>query len=103
MLNVAPQRQPLTLRAVPNAQTISVSAKGYAPARIVVPAGKPIRLAFQRLDAQNCGGRVVFPDLNIDRDLPPGETVVIEIAPQAAKELKFGCGMGMYRGSLILR
>lgn len=103
VLNVAPQRQPLTLRTVPDAQTISVSAKGYAPDRIVLPAGKPIRLAFQRLDAQNCGGRVVFPDLNLARDLPPGETVVIEIAPQTAKELKFSCGMGMYRGSLILR
>ena len=103
VLNIAPQRQPLTLRAVPNAQTISVSAKGYAPDRIVVPAGKPIRLAFQRLDAQNCGGRVVFPHLNIDRELPPGETVLIEIGPQAAEEFKFSCGMGMYRGSLIVR
>lgn len=103
VLSVAPQRQPFTLSAVPNAQVISVSATGYSPARIVVPEGKFIRLAFQRLDAQNCGGRVVFPELGIDRELPPGKTVLIEIAPQAAKEFKFSCGMGMYRGALVVR
>ena len=103
VLSVAPQRQPLALRAVPNAQTISVSAKGYAPSRITVPANRPVRLAFQRPDAQNCGGRVVFPGLGIDRELPPGQSVLIEIPAQAAKEFKFSCGMGMYRGSLVVR
>ena len=88
---------------IPNAQLITVSVKGYAPARIIGEANKPIRLVFQRLDAQNCANRVVFPALGINRELPPGKRVLIEIPPQQATELSFSCGMGMYRGSVVVR
>jgi len=103
VLRIAAQREVSVLRAIPNAQIISVSAKGFSPARIVTTANRPIRLVFQRLDAQNCANRVVFRELGIDRELPVGKSVLIEIAPQPAKELAFLCGMGMYRGVLVVR
>ncbi len=106
VLRIEAQRpSPSTTRQeIPNAQIVSVSAKGYEPARIVVDSNNPIRLSFRRLDAQNCAGRVVFPDLGIDRELPPGKSVPIEIpAQEKARTLAFSCGMGMYRGSLIVR
>ena len=103
VIRVAAQREVTTLRPIANAQVVSVSAKGFSPARIETEAKQPIRLVFQRLDAQNCASRVVFPALGIDRELPVGKSVLIEIAPQAAKELTFQCGMAMYRGSLVVR
>ncbi len=90
-------------KRIPGAQVIQVSSKGYSPARIVVEANKPIRLVFQRMDAQNCANRVVVPELGIDRELTPGKSVLIEIPPQKAKEFSFSCGMGMYRGSVVVR
>ena len=108
VLRIAAQREVSGWRTIPNAQIISVSAKGFSPARIVTASNQPIRLVFQRLDAQNCASRVSFPELGIDRELPVGKSVLIEIAPQqakvlAAKNLAFQCGMGMYRGVLIIR
>ncbi len=82
---------------------IHVSATGFSPARLEIPAGKPARLAFDRPDAQNCAGTVVFPELGIRKALPPGEVTVIEIPAGAARTLHFACGMNMLRGELIVR
>ena len=103
VLRVGAAREVSVLRPIPNAQVVTVSAKGFSPARIVMPVNKPIRLVLQRLDAQNCAGRVVFAELGIDRELAPGTNVLIEIPPQQAMTLTFSCGMGMYRGSLVVR
>ncbi len=103
VIRVAAQREASMSRSIGDAQVITVSAKGFNPARIETEAKKPIRLVFQRLDAQNCASRVFFPSLGIDRELPVGKSVLIEIAPQAARELSFQCGMAMYRGALIVR
>lgn len=103
VIRVGEQREVSALSAVADAQVVSVSAKGFNPARLVVDANRPIRLVFQRLDAQTCASRVVFPGLGIDRELPVGKSVLIEIAAQGAKEISFQCGMAMYRGSLVVR
>lgn len=88
---------------IADAQVISVSAKGFAPTRIVTAANKPIRLVFRRLDAQNCAARVVFPELGIERELGVGRSVLVEIPAQAGRELAFSCGMGMYKGFVVVR
>ena len=81
---------------------IKVSASGYEPARIDVQKGQPVRLAFLRPDANNCGGTVVFPSLNRRYALPVGETVVVEILPAESGEIVFTCGMGMFKGLLVV-
>jgi plastocyanin len=81
---------------------IKVGSAGYEPSQITVKKGEPVKLAFQRTDGQNCAGTVVFQQLNISRQLPVGETVIIELTPNETGELNFGCGMGMYKGTLIV-
>ena len=76
---------------------------GYEPARIQAKAGHPLKLAFFRADAQNCGRLVRFPALGIERELPPGQTVVIEITPRKTGSLAFSCGMNMLRGELVIQ
>jgi plastocyanin domain-containing protein len=58
-------------------------------------------LAITRTTEGNCGGRIVFPGLGIEREIAPGGTVVVRLPAQRRGEVRFGCGMGMYRGSVV--
>jgi hypothetical protein len=82
---------------------IQVSERGYEPARIEIPASRSLTLAFTRDSTPNCGSEVVFPSLGIRKELPVGETVLVQLPAQPAGQLAFGCGMGMYRGMIVVR
>lgn len=104
VFKVAPSDGPALSTAAPkDAIAIRVSSEGFSPSRIVIPANRPTRLAFTRADAQNCAREVIFPDLNIRKELPAGQTVVIDLPPSPSGELRFACGMGMLKGALIVR
>jgi plastocyanin len=82
---------------------INVTANGYMPSQISVERGRPVKLLFYRADGQNCASTVVFPQLNITRELPVNEEVVVEFTPDGAGEFSFTCGMGMYKGLLVVQ
>ena len=102
-LNVEPAKARPVAQPTKDAIRITVSKSGFTPARITVEPGKPLRLAFERKDAENCASSVVFPDLNMKRDLPAGTTTVIDLPALKTGELSFTCGMKMYRGSILAR
>jgi hypothetical protein len=104
VLRVAPAF-PLNARPIPNDQAlrVMVSAAGFAPSRLAIPANHPIRIAFTRSDAQNCANEVVFPEMGIRRRLPSGQTTWIDLPQREAGELHFSCGMGMFKGVLMVR
>jgi plastocyanin domain-containing protein len=80
--------------------TVTVDGDGYHPAQIQAEAGKPLHITFRRTTDRTCGQVVVFPALNIRRDLPLNQDVTVEVTPQAGT-LAFTCGMDMYRGSIV--
>jgi hypothetical protein len=80
--------------------SIQVDSRGFTPARIEAAAAMPVTLAITRAATPNCGSRIVFPSLGIKRDLPVGETAVIEL-PRLVGGLAFTCGMGMFRGMIV--
>ncbi len=83
-------------------QEAQVTVKGgYTPDVIVVKAGKPVRLYFNRLESASCSEMVVFGDFNKSAKLPEGETVAVEFTPKKPGEYEFTCQMGMLRGKLI--
>ena len=82
---------------------ITVSSRGYKPSSFNVKKDQPVKLAFNRLDANNCGGEVVFPKLNIRKTLPVGETVMVEFTPTETGDLAFSCGMGMMHGKVVVQ
>lgn len=82
---------------------VTVSKKGYEPSEIKVEKGKPVKLAFYRADAENCGGELTFSKLNISKKLPVGETVLVEFTPPDAGDISFACGMGMMSGKVIVQ
>ncbi len=84
-------------------QQASVVVKGgYTPDVIVVKAGKPVRLVFERRESSPCSERVIFKDFDVSKLLPEGEKVPIEFTPDKPGEYEFGCQMGMFKGRLIV-
>jgi plastocyanin domain-containing protein len=81
-------------------QTIIVDG-GYSPAVVQVPAGRPVRLVFDRRDSGSCSEEVVFPDFGIRKFLPTGEKTVVEITPPTPGRYEFTCGMSMLRGAIV--
>ncbi|MCB9647090.1 MAG: cupredoxin domain-containing protein [Deltaproteobacteria bacterium] len=80
---------------------IKVSKDGYTPAEVRAEAGRPLTLVFTRVDANNCGEKVVFPERDIKKTLPVGEAVEVSLTPKANERIVFTCGMGMYKGAVV--
>lgn len=81
---------------------INISQQGYAPAFVRVQKGQTVRLIFYRADHNNCGEELVFPVLNIKREIPVRKPVVVTLTPRRAGEISFACGMDMYRGKILV-
>src|SRR5690242_21379513 len=90
-------------QAPPGSVLVNVTMVGFDPETIAAKAGQPIKLAFFRPNAANCAREVVFPGLDIRKELPPGQTVVVEITPSKSGPIGFECGMKMLKGQLIVR
>ncbi len=78
---------------------VTVDGQGYHPATVTLPAGRPATIVFTRTSDQGCGQQVVFPSLNIRRDLPLNEPVEVALTPTGT--IAFTCGMNMLRGSVV--
>lgn len=92
-------------RRVAGSGPIEVVVDGgvYAPARIEVPAGRPVTLRFLRKDPSPCAEQARFDDLNISADLPLGQPLDVTVTPPRPGEYEFTCRMRMYRGTLVAR
>src|SRR5437868_4701144 len=63
-------------------QEITIRVEGtYQPDRIQVQAGIPVRLKFDRQETTACSERVVFPDFQVNRELPAFQTTTIAFTP----------------------
>jgi plastocyanin domain-containing protein len=54
---------------------------GYQPNRVVVNAGQPVRLNFDRRDSNNCLEEVQLPQFHIKKKLPLNQVTPIEFTP----------------------
>jgi plastocyanin len=81
---------------------VTVSKEGFKPNLVEIKAGGPKKIAFVRIDEQNCGTEVVFPSLNIKKDLPLGQVVIVDIPAEKAGEFSFACGMNMLKGQVMV-
>lgn len=64
--------------------------------------GVPARLLFTRVADITCATAVVFPSLNIKRDLPLNQAVAIEFRPEKTGEMAFAYGMNMLCGTVVV-
>ena len=75
---------------------------GYSPDTIRVEAGRPVRLVFNRQEADPCSEKVVFDAFGVSADLPEGANIPVEFTPSEPGEYEFACQMGMLRGKVIV-
>lgn len=76
---------------------------GYSPNAIEVARGSRVRLTFDRQEDNPCSEEVVLPDFGIRRDLPAFAKTVVEFTADAPGRHEFACGMGMLRGSILVK
>lgn len=83
-------------------ETRVVVKGGYSPDTIRVRSGRPVRLVFNRQDADPCSERVVLDAFGVSAELPTGAEVPLEFTPTEPGEYEFACQMGMLRGKVIV-
>jgi RND family efflux transporter MFP subunit len=83
--------------------SVTVNDAGFDPQRLMLKAGIPARITFTRTSDKTCATAVVFPVLNMRRDLPLKQPVAIEFTPDKAGEIAFACGMNMLKGVAVVQ
>ncbi len=74
---------------------------GYSASAILVKAGAPVRLLFDRQETSGCTEEVVFGDFGVRTYLPAHRTTAVTVTPPRPGVYKFTCGMSMMRGKLV--
>lgn len=95
---------PPPMPAAPGARTVAIDVgREYTPSEVTATPGEALHLVFTRTTDEGCGQQLVFPELDIRRDLPLDEPVAVDVTAPASGRLGFTCGMGMYRGAVVVR
>jgi hypothetical protein len=89
----------------PRSGTIPVTAdaEGFSPSSVTVKKGSPATLVFTRTSDQTCADKVVFPEINVTKELPLHKPVSIDVPTDTARTLTFQCGMGMFKSSVVVK
>ncbi len=82
---------------------ITADENGFSPASVEVKQGEPTALAFTRTSDDTCAKEVVFPELDVKKELPKGETVYVTVPTNDARTYSFTCGMGMYKSAVVVK
>lgn len=87
---------------VPPEIEVLVTEDGYSPKRIDVRAGEQLRLKFVRKQWIGCTRALLIPALNVERDLPPDQPVVVRLPSLAPGVYPFKCGGGAIHGEIVV-
>lgn len=85
---------------------IKVTDKGFEPADISVPAGKPVTLVFERKTDETCAKQVVLTmddGKKIEKELPLNTPVEIATTFPKAGKLGYACSMDMIKGTITVQ
>jgi plastocyanin domain-containing protein len=97
---------PSLVPAAPGEIRVTASEHGFSPDSLAISkgaAGSLATVSFVRTTDQTCATEVVFPELDIKRALPLNQPVAINVPSDSARTLTFQCGMGMYKGALLVK
>lgn len=92
-----------SVEARPKRVRVKVSKSGFSPSSIKTEKGSLLTLVFTRTSKEGCGSKVVFSSLGITKDLPVGKSITIKFTPDSTGSISFTCGMGMYKGQIIVQ
>lgn len=89
--------------AAPRTIEISVTRKGFEPARVRVKKGEPLHLVVTRKTEDTCATELIIAAENLSKDLPLNQPVVFDFTPTKTGEVTYACGMGMVTGVLLVQ
>jgi len=81
---------------------MTVDASGYSPNFFVVKKDAPVKWVIYGKNVLGCQGYFVVPLLGISQALKEGENI-FEFDPKDFSEIPFSCGMGMFRGRIVIK
>ena len=76
--------------------------KGFIPSSVAVKKGASTTLVFTRTTDDTCAKEVVFPELKVTKELPLNQKVAFDVPAADARTLTFQCGMGMFKGKVVI-
>lgn len=82
--------------------TIVIDGGKYSPASVTVKKGVPVELTFKAGENPGCGSTVVFKSLAISTEVG-SKPVVVKFTPKEVGTIPFTCGMGMYKGEVVVK
>jgi plastocyanin domain-containing protein len=88
--------------SAPGVVNVTADEKGFTPSSVTFKKGEKGQLVFTRTSDDTCATEVVFPELNIKKDLPKGKPVTIDVPTDKEQKLTFQCGMGMYKSAVVV-
>lgn len=81
---------------------VRITKKGFEPGSVTVGSDAPVTLKVTRETDQTCAKSITVPKLNIKKDLPLNEPVLVEVGKlKKGQELAFACGMNMMTGVIV--
>jgi plastocyanin domain-containing protein len=100
-----PNAAPPAATMAPATSKVRVVAddKGYTPSSINVQRGQPVTLEFVRTSDDTCAKEVTFPALGINKPLPLNSPVDVPVPTDTSRTYAFACGMGMFKGQLVVQ
>ena len=81
---------------------MTVDSSGYSPNVLVVKKDKPVKWIVYGKNVLGCQGYFVVPLLGISQALKEGENI-FEFDPKDFSEIPFSCGMGMFKGRIVVK
>jgi plastocyanin domain-containing protein len=85
-----------------NVYKLVVTEKGFEPDQLKVQANTPVTLKITRKTNQTCAREITVPAQNIKTELPMNREVTVRLAALPKGEIKFGCGMNMMVGGVMV-
>jgi len=81
---------------------IFVTENGFEPIRIEVPPDREVVLRFTRKVASTCADAVLVEGDPVKHMLPEDKPIEVRLTSPRSGQVRFACGMDMYRGALVV-
>ena len=81
---------------------VSVTSRGFEPVRVEVQPNRDVVLRFTRKVKDTCGDSVVVQGDAVKHMLPLDKPVDVRLHSPKSGEVRFACGMDMYRGTVVV-
>ena len=82
---------------------VAITASGFTPAKVEVPAGSHVKLRVTRQVESTCGTDLVVAGKKVTEQLPLNKPVEVDLGVVSRGEVAFSCGMNMLKGTVVVQ